>query len=142
MCIMVFLLLFGCNKKKTEEMAITVYQTSAAGDNLKQITTSASNEAWAEEIVVNTGETFQTITGFGGAFTESSATLLNQLSAEKRNQIMEAYFSSEGAQYSLTRTHMNSCDFSIDHYSYAPIAGDTALESFSIAEDTADLIHD
>ncbi len=140
MCIMVFLLLFGCNKKKTKEMAITVYQTSAAGDNLKQITTSASNEAWAEEIVVNTGETFQTITGFGGAFTESSATLLNQLSAEKRNQIMEAYFSSEGAQYSLTRTHMNSCDFSIDHYSYAPIAGDTALESFSIAEDTADLI--
>lgn len=35
---------------------------------------------------------------------------------------------------------MNSCDFSLDHYSYAPIENDTTLENFSIEHDKADII--
>ena len=35
---------------------------------------------------------------------------------------------------------MNSCDFSLDHYSYAPVDGDLELENFSIDEDRDDLI--
>jgi len=48
---------------------------------------------------------------------------------------MEAYFSSNGANYSLTRTHINSCDFSLKHYAYAMVDEDTNLEHFSIEED-------
>ncbi|MEL6276549.1 MAG: glycoside hydrolase family 30 protein, partial [Bacteroidota bacterium] len=85
-------------------------------------------------------ETFQTITGIGGSFTEASAHLLNRLSAENRKKVLEAYFGDDGAMYSLTRTHINSCDFSLGNYSYAPVAGDKTLENFSIEEDMDDLI--
>ena len=30
---------------------------------------------------------------------------------------------------------MNSCDFSLGHYSYAPLEGDDELTSFSVQED-------
>ena len=73
--------------------------------------------------------------GFGGAFTESSAYLLNKLSKKNRDTILKAYFAKDGARYSLTRTHMNSCDFSLSNYSYSPVAGDKNLEHFSIEED-------
>ena len=84
--------------------------------------------------------TFQTITGFGGSFTESSAYLLNNLSKEKRDKVLEAYFGESGARYSLTRTHMNSCDFSLSNYSYAAVEGDKDLEHFTIDEDRDDVI--
>ncbi|MEM1220504.1 MAG: glycoside hydrolase family 30 protein, partial [Bacteroidota bacterium] len=38
------------------------------------------------------------------------------------------------------RTHINSCDFSLGNYSYAPVAGDKLLDNFSIEEDKDDLI--
>lgn len=116
-----------------------VYETSAGGHQL----TPLSDFAQAENpIVVKLlpEETYQTITGFGGSFTEASAYLLNQLSAENRSKIINAYFGTEGAKYSLTRTHMNSCDFSLGHYSYAPVEGDTALQHFTIKEDREDII--
>lgn len=62
------------------------------------------------------------------------------MSKKKRQEIIAAYFSDTAANYSLTRTHMNSCDFSLANYSYAPIAGDTSLEHFSIEEDQGDII--
>ncbi|MCH8496673.1 MAG: glycosyl hydrolase family 30, partial [Balneolales bacterium] len=37
-------------------------------------------------------------------------------------------------------THMNSSDFSLGNYSYAPVEGDTELEHFSVEEDMDDLI--
>ncbi|MBT8376028.1 MAG: glycosyl hydrolase family 30, partial [Bacteroidia bacterium] len=42
--------------------------------------------------------------------------------------------------YSLTRTHINSCDFSLSNYSYAPVENDVQLEHFSIDEDKDDII--
>ncbi len=78
---------------------------------------------------------FQTITGFGGSFTQSSAYLLSKLSPAKRQQVLEAYFGPKGARYSLTRTHINSCDFSLYQYAYAMDSSDLELEKFSIEED-------
>ena len=77
----------------------------------------------------------QHVTGFGGSFTDASAYLVHQLSPAQRQRILEAYFHEDGAHYSLTRTHMNSCDFSRFHYSYAPVEGDVDLVHFSIHPD-------
>ena len=63
-----------------------------------------------------------------------------KMSPEKRAEIIDAYFSDQGAKYSLTRTHMNSCDFSVDHYSYAPVKNDTLLKAFTIKPDEDDVI--
>ncbi len=130
--------LLGCTAQQNN-LTVDVYETSSSGNKLKKISEFTSGED-AVTIQLLPDEKYQTITGFGGSFTESSAYLLNQLSKKNRHLILDAYFGSEGAKYSLTRTHINSCDFSLSNYSYAPVAGDTALENFSIAEDQDDII--
>ena len=122
-----------------EKLSIEVYETSANGNKLEHLTEFNSSDS-SVTITLNCEEKFQTITGFGGSFTEASAHLLNRLSKENRTKIVEAYFGENGAKYSLTRTHMNSCDFSLSNYSYAPVEGDLELTNFSIDEDRDDLI--
>jgi glucosylceramidase len=118
---------------------VTVYETSKEGHHLTQIDDFKSDTTPAI-VVIDQNQKKQTITGFGGAFTEASAYLLNQLGTENREKILKAYFAKEGANYSLTRTHMNSCDFSVSNYSYTPVADDVNLEHFSVQEDKDDLI--
>lgn len=120
-------------------LEVAVYETSESGNKLTLRTDFQAAEN-TSLITLDVSKEYQTITGFGGAFTESSAFLLNQLSKENRDRILKAYFSKEGARYSLTRTHMNSCDFSLNNYSYTPVPRDRNLEHFSIDEDKADLI--
>ncbi|MEZ4386469.1 MAG: glycoside hydrolase family 30 protein [Candidatus Krumholzibacteriia bacterium] len=129
--------LTGCRDRSPLELE--VYETSARGHQLTRVSGFVQHPD-AVTLRVLPEQTYQTITGFGGSFTEASATLLNRLGAENRRRILEAYFGDDGARYSLTRTHMNSCDFSLGHYSYAPLAGDTELTSFSIAEDLDDIV--
>jgi glucosylceramidase len=125
-------MLMACHTEK--QLDVTVYETSASGAKLKQ-RTEFTTEKSATVLRVLPEEKYQTITGFGGTFTESSAHLLSKLSPAKRKEVLNAYFDDSGAKYSLTRTHMNSCDFSLSQYSYAPIADDTLLEYFSIEKD-------
>ena len=125
--------------QKQESLQIEVYETSVNGNKLSKLSTFQPSES-AISVQLLPDEKFQTITGFGGAFTESSACLLNTISKENRKKIIDAYFSSEGANYSLARTHMNSCDFSVSNYSYTPVEGDKNLEHFTIEEDKDDLI--
>ncbi len=125
--------------EKQEQLNLEVYETSESGNQLTQLTEFELTDS-VSQITLNPEKKYQTITGFGGAFTESSAYLLNKLSKENRAKIIEAYFGESGAKYSLTRTHMNSCDFSLSNYSYTPVEGDKELKHFSIEEDKADLI--
>ncbi len=127
---------FNSNDDKKK---ITVYETSASGHQLTALSSYSENSPTVS-IQINKDKHLQTISGFGGAFTEASAYLLNQLGEENRAKILHAYFAREGANYSLTRTHMNSCDFSLNNYSYTPVEGDINLEHFSIDEDKDDLI--
>nr|WP_239540754.1 glycoside hydrolase family 30 protein [Spongiivirga citrea] len=135
--IVVCFMIVGCSKE--QNLNIDVVETSASGNKLTPITEFSESDD-ASSIKLLPDEQLQTITGFGGAFTESSAYLLNKLSKENRKKIIDAYFSEEGAHYSLTRSHMNSCDFSLSNYSYTPVEGDKDLEHFSIEEDKDDLI--
>ena len=132
------LMMISCNQK-VDTLVVDVYETSAAGNKLTKISDFITSEN-VSTIKINPDTTFQTITGFGGAFTESSAYLLNKLSKKNRDTIIQAYFSREGANYSLTRSHMNSCDFSISQYSYSPVEDDMELKHFTIEEDKDDLI--
>ncbi len=129
--------LSACNE--TEELTVEVYETSRNGNKLTPLS-EFSDEGTPAVIRLLPGQEFQKITGFGGSFTESSAHLLNQLSRNNREKVIEAYFGDEGARYSLTRTHINSSDFSLGNYSYAPQEGDKELNSFSIEEDRDDII--
>jgi glucosylceramidase len=92
-------------------------------------------------LFVDTGVTFQTFIGFGGAFTEAASTTLDKLPAARRDEIMQAYFSpTHGNAYSLCRTHINSCDFALGNYAYTEVAGDVELAHFSLARDEQSLM--
>jgi glucosylceramidase len=136
--IILSVVLMSCQTDKNQ-LDVQVFETSASGNQLKEVAVGTEVKT-PIEIVIKPEEQFQTITGFGGSFTESSAWLLNQLSKENRDLILKAYFSKEGSNYSLTRTHINSCDFSLSNYSYAPLKDDKELKSFSIDEDRDDII--
>ncbi len=132
--------MLSCQEKQ-ELLKLEVYETSANGHKLMPITEFSTMDGdKAVKIGLHPEEKYQAITGFGGSFTEASASLLNKLGKENRAKVLNAYFGKDGAKYSLTRTHMNSCDFSLSNYSYAPVEGDKNLEHFSIEEDLDDII--
>lgn len=129
--------LVSCTTK--EPLPLEIYETAANGNQLTLVTDRPAADSGLL-ITLLPENRFQTITGFGGSFTEASASLLNRMSPAKREKIINAYFGSDGARYSLTRTHMNSCDFSLGQYSYAPVEGDINLEHFTIEEDRDDIM--
>jgi glucosylceramidase len=88
-----------------------------------------------EYIFVDPSKTFQTILGIGGALTDASAETFYKLPKSKQREILKAYFDpKKGIGYSLGRTHIHSCDFSSDSYTYVRDY-DTNLDSFDISHD-------
>nr|MBP8793528.1 glycosyl hydrolase family 30 [Lutibacter sp.] len=67
----------SCTEKPTQ-LSVEVFETSVNGNKLKRITEFSPGEK-VTSIKILPEEKFQTITGFGGAFTESSAYLLNKV---------------------------------------------------------------
>jgi glucosylceramidase len=124
----------------SQKFDIEIMRTDASGAKLEKIETIESGKIPQVTLTIDTSIKKQRITGFGGSFTEASAYLLNQLSQKNREQILQAYFGKDGANYSLTRTHINSCDFSLSNYAYCTVDGDTSLVNFSIDEDKDDII--
>lgn len=127
----------ACGNKPIWNANATV--TSADGDKWEPISSVIDTDP-SLTLTINPKKEYQEIVGMGGAFTESSAALLNALSDELYDSVISAYFGAEGCKYSLTRTHIASCDFSLGSYSYAEVPGDTNLEHFSIDPDRDDLI--
>lgn len=87
-----------------------------------------------DAIVCDISKPLQEIVGFGGALTESSAWVLAQLPAERRVEILRRYYDPhEGIGYTLARTHINSCDFSLHLWALDETPGDYDLLDFSLA---------
>jgi glucosylceramidase len=79
--------------------------------------------------------TFQSITGFGGAFTEAAAYTFYRMHPKLQKEILEKYFDPIlGLGYSIGRVHMNSCDFALGNYTYVE-EFDTKLDTFGIAHE-------
>ena len=101
--------------------------SSEKKDELKTIQTKKKN-------------TRQTILGFGGAFTEASASIYHKLSLERKKEIIQAYFGENGNAYNMGRSHINSCDFSLGNYAHCETPNDKELNDFSISRDKEMLI--
>lgn len=78
---------------------------------------------------------YQTLQGFGGAFTDSTAWLYNQLSEDKKQEVMSAYFGENGHKYTFCRLQIGSSDFAVSHYNYNNLTGDYHMENFTIDHD-------
>jgi len=88
-----------------------------------------------EFVFIDPSKTFQTVLGIGGALTDAAAETFYKLPANKQQEILQAYFDPQnGIGYTLGRTHIHSCDFSSESYTYVK-DGDKQLDSFDIAHD-------
>jgi glucosylceramidase len=75
----------------------------------------------------------QQIVGFGGALTESAAHVLEQLPKRKRLAVLRSYYDPvEGIGYTLARTHIGSCDFSLASWTLDDTPDDRTLKHFSL----------
>jgi glucosylceramidase len=125
-----------------DERPVQVYLTAKdTGDRLAaktavRLSPLPQPDEHSPAILVDPSKAFQTIEGIGGALTDASAETFAKLPPERQRELLTAYYDPEkGIGYSLARTHIHSCDFSSESYSYDETAGDTALAHFSIAHD-------
>lgn len=125
---------------------------------MKVVLTDSKNEKIWEEELLPEGELSsmnrmcvypdiqrQKIRGFGGAFTESAAYCYSKLSLEIKEELLKAYFSSDGLLYNLGRTHINSCDFALSNYCADDDEKDENLDLFTVEREKKylfPLIHD
>ena len=83
----------------------------------------------------NRSSTYQTILGFGGAFTESASDVFSKLNSNLQSQVLDMYFSENGLRYNMARLPIGSCDFSLGNYNYDVHSGDANLTKFTIEHD-------
>ena len=87
-------------------------------------------------IHLDPGTLYQEILGFGGAFTDASCYLLNQMAPDARHALLSDLYGPAGLRLSVGRTCMGSSDFSTKMYSYDDTQEpDPELKQFSIAHD-------
>jgi len=125
------------NFKSHVEIYVTARDTGqrlAKADEMELADSSPINEK-QQYIFVDPSKTFQTVIGIGGALTDASAETFYKLPEDKRQEILTAYFDPQnGIGYTLGRTHIHSCDFSSESYTYVK-DGDKQLDSFDISHD-------
>jgi glucosylceramidase len=114
--------------------------TQGTGERLAAVATLAlSAQPQPQEtqvtVLVDPSKQFQEIVGIGGALTDASAETLAALPEEQQAEVVRSFFDpKQGIGYSLARTHIHSCDFSSESYTYVR-DGDARLASFDIAHD-------
>ncbi|KAJ7279111.1 glycoside hydrolase [Mycena rebaudengoi] len=91
------------------------------------------------DIVVDDSTTFQTVWGFGGTLTDSSALTLSNLKTKNSDNywdLLNYLFSptdgANSAGLSYLRVSLGASDFSANLYSYDDTSGDTSFNSFNI----------
>jgi glucosylceramidase len=120
--------------------SVQIIQTSPTGDFLavkSALAFAADDGSALPTVTVDSTQKYQSILGFGGAFTEAAVYNLNKIGTAKANQILNAYFNPyTGSGYTVCRNPIHSCDFSIGQYTYDDTANDLTLKYFSIKHES------
>jgi glucosylceramidase len=100
---------------------------------------SSTSDATTNTILVDPAQQYQTIEGFGAAFTDSATYLLHGVAATAGNLpgAMNDLFTRNGNGIGLSfmRIPMGASDIALSAYSYDDGAADPGLSNFSIAHD-------
>lgn len=121
----------------TKALSFQIYRTTqSTRERLKRLPAPRPQRDSSQPgtaILLDPSKRFQTHLGFGGAFTESAGYVFSKLKPAQQAALIKAYFDPrDGLGYTLCRTHMNSCDFSLGNYACADTPGDATLSRFSI----------
>jgi glucosylceramidase len=123
--------------------AVSVTETTASQSSLLApqagATFASGSGSASQTITINPATTYQSMTGFGASFTDSSAWLV--ANSPLRNAIMTKLFDpSQGIGLDFLRQPIGASDFARSLYSYDDVpAGQTdpSLASFSVSHDSA-----
>ena len=108
----------------------SVYTTNTATLRFHESTLKAGAPDTGDFSVALTGETFQTVDGFGFAVTQSSCFNLLRMPEADRNQFLTEIFSRDkGLGSSLIRVCIGGSDFSLDEFTWCDRQG---LENFAV----------
>lgn len=96
-------------------------------------------------IEIDTAVSFQEMDGFGFTLTGGSATLINELGAAKRDELLKELFSTENNAIGISylRVSIGASDLSANVFSYNDLPSgqtDLTLEKFDLGPDKTDLI--
>ncbi|CAG7817616.1 unnamed protein product [Allacma fusca] len=67
---------------------------------------------------VNRNVKYQTVMGFGGAFTDAAGLNIRTLSPNTQENLIKSYFGPDGAEYTMGRVPIGGTDFSTRAYTY------------------------
>lgn len=104
-----------------------IYTTHAHGVfDREEVGFRHDEHAETELVVCRPDHTFQRIVGFGGTFTEAAAAVFAQMPSDIQDDFLLKCFggsidgdeSGGGNAYTLCRTQMRSCDYTLKNYAY------------------------
>ncbi|XP_044021245.1 lysosomal acid glucosylceramidase-like [Aphidius gifuensis] len=131
-----------CNSTYCDSIGVDVppkgkfrsYISSEDGKRFKIEDGDFNNDTSDNEIILNLNSTkiYQTIKGFGGAFTDSAGININSLSSLTQEQLLQSYFSKTGSAYSIVRVPIGGSDFSIRPYTLDDTPNDIELLNFNL----------
>ena len=78
---------------------------------------------------------YQRWIGFGGAITDAAGYVYTKLSDEDKKKVIDLYYGKDGNRYNMVRSHIDSCDFSVDMYCAMNDPEDRDMKSFTLERD-------
>jgi glucosylceramidase len=119
---------------------ISVWTTTGTQRHAKQAPlqwTKATGDG-ANLITVDPAREYQSVLGFGAAFTDAACFTLNRLDPAVRKQLFKTLFDPSQMGLSVSRICMGSSDYSTKEYSYSEgLDPDLEMKRFSIEHDRA-----
>ncbi|XP_015783278.1 putative glucosylceramidase 4 [Tetranychus urticae] len=120
--------------------SLTIFSTDKSYYRLTKSVVSESdlkvNQSSDIKVTLNVFDRFQSIIGFGGAFTDAAGININKLTSDAlKDRLIADYFGKDGAEYSVCRVPIGGSDFSDRSYSYDDVVDDFELKHFALAAD-------
>nr|XP_034325067.1 lysosomal acid glucosylceramidase [Crassostrea gigas] len=112
-----------------------LYTSNSNGSRLVKSVGSLSKSTAGVVVRIDTNASYQSLFGFGGAFTDAAAINIANLSSGAANYVIDSYYGPQGIEYSVGRVPIGSCDFSTHPYSYDDVDGDFNLTKFQLAKE-------
>ena len=117
---------------------VLVYETNEFGDRFKvdEITPNPvlQDIEFLKSLTIDIDKNleYQSILGFGGAFTDTTGMLLKSVPESLATAVIQSYFSSNGIEYSFGRVPISGTDYSVRPYTYNDVPDDKNLTQFSL----------
>lgn len=97
---------------------------------------SGSSKELVKTIQIDDEKRYQSVLGFGAAFTDASCYLFGKMAAEARAALLADLFGAGGLGFSVARTCIGASDYSVKAYSFDESSEpDPELKKFSIDHD-------